>query len=212
MADPLRVGQVVTLEPMGASGTVFGTPAGELLVTLDAPAAGLVVGADVTVRRKGAGGLVEGRARVLRISGARNLTVALSRPTAMDVVQRRRFFRVGISLSAALEVLESADPALVGRGDARALTHDVSAGGARIDTTLALRPGDRVRLTVEVPRGLRRGLPERLSADAVVVRSGEQTRRQRKLWSLGIELALASESDRAPWLRLALDLQRGTAL
>jgi len=148
---------------------------------------------------------------VLRVSPGRTVTLALARLTDVSTSQRRQFFRVSASLVSIL-VVSATRGQLVGKEDARAVTQDISAGGMRVETTLPLALDDELRVTVHTPRGMRRTLPDTLACDARVVRAEQVIRRNRKLWSAGLQFMFATESERDRWVQLTFDLQRGVQI
>jgi hypothetical protein len=96
-----------------------------------------------------------------------------------------------------------------GGQDGRAITEDISAGGMRVETILPLAAGDRVRITVETPRGVRKALPDTMVCHARVVRVEQVTRGHRLLSSAGLEFVFHNEDERDRWVQLTFDLQRG---
>jgi hypothetical protein len=193
---------------------VVAIPPREVLLSLpsgviEPPA--LLPGASVTVSFATSLGLHQGRTTVLRVAPGRTVAVALGRLADITTSQRRQFFRVPASLVTLLVVGPSKSSSL-GKEDAKALSQDISAGGMRIDTTLALAVGDEVQVTVHTPRGLRRNLPDVLACVARVVRAEQVIRRNRKLWSAGLQFQFATESERDRWVQLTFDLQRGVQI
>ena len=214
MSEPLLVGQAVELDVDGATppcrvmGVVVGTPAHELLLSLggdgQAPPA-LKAGAPATLSFATTMGFHQARTSVLRVSGTKTILLAVERFAEVSTSQRRQFFRVPTSVVTVL-VGESA------RQEERAQTQDLSAGGMRVDTTMPLAIGDRLRVTVETPRELRKHLPAALVCDAQVVRVEQVTRRNRLLCSAGLQFVFASENERDRWVQLTFELQRGVQL
>jgi hypothetical protein len=220
VSEQLLVGQLVDLDLEGVTprarvvGVVVAMPPRELLLSLAngevAPPA-LQPGVEVTVSFATTMGLHQGRTKVLRVAPGRTVAVALARFTGVSTAQRRQFFRVPASLVAAL-VVTSPHAATTAKEDLRALTQDLSGGGIRVDTVLPLALGDLVRVTVEVPRGLRKYLPPEMSCEAKVVRVESVVRRNRKLFCAGLQFQFATENERDRWVQLAFDLQRGVQL
>lgn len=217
----LLVGQSVELQfagtdqPLRINAFVFGAPAREYLIavpTMKIAPPGIAVGETAIVRFTSAIGLHECRTRVLRVSTAKMLNIAIERFERVVTLQRRKFFRVPACLAAHFQITASIAQERQGKEDPRALTHDVSAGGLRLETRLPLGLGDRLVLTVETPKGFRRALPPELGGDAWVVRLDETSRRNQKLYLAGVEFIFKSENQRDMWVRLTFDLQRGVQL
>lgn len=226
MADQqLVVGQSVELvipaadEPGGqvpVEALVFGAPEREYLLTLPALAVvppGLIDGARVTIRFATKTGLCEVASHVLRVTaGAKGLNVAVARTARVETIQRRRFFRVPACLNVSFRVQASDIAEHLGLTDDKALTQDLSAGGMRIETTVAVGHGDRLEVRVQTPKGFRRSLPPQLSTEALVVRIEEGVRRFQRLFIIGVEFHFRAENERDKWVQLAFDLQRGVQL
>jgi hypothetical protein len=217
VSEQLLVGQAVDLDIEGATpparvvGVVLAMPPREILLSLaggEVAPPSLQPGAFVTVSFATTQGLHQGRTSVLRVSPGRMVAVALARFSGVSTAQRRQFFRVPASLVTTL-VLTSPHASTSAKEDTRALTQDLSGGGIRVDTVLPLTVGDLVRVTVEVPRGLRKHLPAEMSCDAKVVRVENVVRRSRKLLCAGLQFQFATENERDRWVQLTFDLQRG---
>jgi hypothetical protein len=220
VSDQLLVGQAVELDIEGAApptkviGMVVAMPPREILLSL---ASGVVAppalqpGSQVIISFATTLGWHQGRTGVLRVAPGRTVALALARFSGVTTIQRRQFFRVPASLVALL-VIGSTRAATLGKEDRRALTQDLSAGGMRVDTVLPLTVGDHIKVTVEVPRGLRKNLPPELTCEAKVVRVEPVVRRHRKMSSAGLQFLFATENERDRWVQLTFDLQRGVQL
>lgn len=217
MQEQLLVGQAVELAGDGAPPVIVVVVAitmREILLNV-APGAtlpeGLTPGVPVTLSFSTTLGFHRARSSLVRISSGKNPVVAVARVDTVTTVQRRQFFRVSATLSTTL-LVTGGRVAMVGKEDARALTQDISAGGMRVDTNLALALTDRVKVTLETPRGFRKSLPAQLVCDADVMRVESAVRRNRKVTCVGLRFAFASENDRDRWVQLTFDLQRGVQL
>jgi c-di-GMP-binding flagellar brake protein YcgR len=217
VSNELQIGQAVKLIVAGATppasvmAVVVAKPPPRLVVALGSGVAappGLVVGAQVSVSFTTANLFAQAKTSVLRVLPERPVSVELAPLAQLSASQRRRFFRVPASLLTLL-VVSTARASELGRQDGRALTQDVSAGGLRVETTLPLAIGDRVQVTVETPRGLRRSQPSTLVCEAEVVHAAEVVRKGRKLCSAGLQFVFASSSEQDRWVKLTFDLQRG---
>jgi hypothetical protein len=220
VSEQVLVGQAVELDIVGATppsrvmGVVIAIPPREVLLSLASGAVAppaLLPGVEVDLSFTTSLGLHQARTTVLRVAPGRTVAVAVDRFENVRTSQRRQFFRVPASLVTVL-VVGSTRATTVGKEDARALSQDLSGGGMRVDTVLQLLVGDRVKVTVETPRGLRKYLPDTLSAEANVVRVEQVIRRNRKMWSIGMQFIFTTESERDRWVQLTFDLQRGVQL
>jgi len=220
VSEQLLVGQAVELDidgttpPARVMGVVVAMPPREILLSLASGAVAppaLQPGAQVLVSFATSQGLHQGRTSVLRVAPGRTVAVALARFSGVSTAQRRQFFRVPASMVALL-VIGTTRAGTLGKEDPRALTQDFSAGGMRVDTVLPLTVGDHLKVTLEVPRGLRKNLPPQLSCEAKVVRVEHVVRRNRKLQSAGLQFVFATENERDRWVQLTFDLQRGVQL
>jgi c-di-GMP-binding flagellar brake protein YcgR len=191
---------------------VVASPQRELIVALagarEIPPA-LLPGSEVIATFATTAGLLQSRTSVLRVSQASQVTVALARLAAVETIQRRQFFRISASLSVRLTLLgpPGAEPSPPS-ADPQAVTVDISAGGVRADTTLALAEGDRVGITVQTPRGLRGTLPAEMSCEGQVVRAQNVHRRHKELLCVGIKFLFEAERERERWVQLTFTLQR----
>jgi len=220
VSQNLLVGQAVKLEIAGATppqavmGVLVRVPPPEVVVSLGqgVPAPrGLVPGANVVVSFTTDEVFAKATTKVTRVLPDRLASVALEPFAKVDTSTRRRFFRVPASLLTLL-VVSSARGSEVGKKDARALTQDVSAGGMRVETVLALAIGDRVQVSVETPRGLRKTFPATMVCEAEVVHATLVMRKVGQLYSAGLQFVLGADSEQERWLRLTFDLQRGGQL
>jgi hypothetical protein len=191
------------------SAVVIAAPPGELVVALAGGAeippavrpASPVIATFVT-----AAGLLQSRTSVLRVSQGSQGTVALAQFAPVETIQRRQFFRISASLLVRLNVL--GPPGTEPSQDPQAVSLDISAGGLRADTTLALAEGDRLGIVVQTPRGMRGALPPDLICEGEVVRVQMVKRRNRQLVCVGIKFVFEAERERARWVQLTFTLQR----
>lgn len=191
---------------------VYGMPPGEILLTFPSVKVlppNLEIGREVSVRFFSGGGAHHGRSEVLRVDATPKVTAAVARLTDVETIQRRRYFRVPVTLPVTFAVLRSSVTESTGKVEPRGLTQDVSAGGVRLETSVLLTVDDRVRVALATPRGFQKTLPATLEAAARVVRVEEGNRKANRPYSLSIELLFDAESERDRWVQLTFDLQRG---
>jgi hypothetical protein len=169
------------------------------------PPAGLVPGAQVTLRYTSAAGQHSGRSTVLRVGSGPPVTVVLERPGSIETEQRRRSPRTSVRLGLELVVVASSRlPA--GSQDKRARTHNLGAGGLLAETALAVQPGDSVRVTVSLSGRLRQCLGPSFATLARVVRAQPSPNGRQGSYLAGLEFVLESDVAREGLARLALAL------
>lgn len=174
---------------------------------------GLEAGQKVGVKFWSRQGVHNAKSTLLRVTSGTWLTIAISRFAKIETVQRRRFFRVSACLPVSFGILSSStQPPSAKEDEIQALTQDVSAGGLRMDVTVPLAPGDRLRLSLATPRAFRRTLPASLATEAKVVRTEESTRNDRRVYSVSVEFVFPAERERDRWVQFTFDLQRGIKL
>ena len=220
VAEGLLVGQAIEVslddDPRGGFvAFVFGTTAREILLTLghgERAPRGLIAGAALTLRFATTVGLHEARSRVLTVTEDRTVKLGISQVNKPTTVQRRRYFRVPAALAVQVTVTQSSWIDGVGQKDPRAITRDISAGGLCLETTVRVTLGDVLAITLETPRGFRKGLPPELPCAGRVLRVQETSRSGRTLHVLGVEMIIAAERERDRWVQLTFDLQRGVQL
>ncbi len=208
----LSVGQWVALilgpGDEALRGFVFGLRAGEMLFTMPdvgTPPAGLVPGAEVTLRYTSPRGQHSGRSTVLRVGSGPPLTVVVQRPGAVETEQRHRSARSTPRLALDLVIVASSSlPS--GTQDKRALTHNLGAGGLLAETTLPVQPGDSVRVTLSLSGRLRQSLGPSFATLARVVRAQPAGCGRQGTFVAGLEFVLGSDKEREGLARLALAL------
>jgi hypothetical protein len=184
--------------------------AGEYVLSLgneDRPR-GLQPGARVQVRYITTLGLHTGRSVVVQVdrSGSdAGLQFMMSELTDLQTIQRRKHYRVGAVLPIDVVVLESEDDDLKDAED-RATTLNISGGGLLIETKLRPDEGDRLRVTLRVPKELRHDLPELLVCQGVVMRVELVTSDQ---FRVALQSTFDRETGRDLWVQLTLNLQFG---
>jgi hypothetical protein len=199
-AEPPRIRAVVTK-----------AIAGEYVLSLasgDERPRGMQAGARVVVRYITTLGLHHGKSVVVQIDqggGDAGIQLTMSELTDVETIQRRKHYRVGAVLPVDLAVLETSLKDLEDAED-RATTLNFSGGGFLIETKLQLALGDRVRLTLRVPKDLRQDLPALLVCQAIVVRVEVVTFDQ---FRLALQSSFPRDLGRDLWVQLTLNLQFG---
>jgi hypothetical protein len=168
----------------------------------------LRAGAKIVVRFNSPGGRHEARSTIVGVEMIDDDTadVAIGALEGMRTSQRRQFFRVSAALP--VELLLPAANGLPMREDKRGVTLDLSAGGLRFDTVLALAAEQRLRVLMRLPPELQRSPNEVLVAEARVVRAESTFRRGEKVVRAAVEFSFRREVERDRWVQLSLALQR----
>lgn len=122
-------------------------------------------------------------------------------------VQRREYYRVtrGLPATVTVRVSHSVEPGLV---DSGAFTYDISGGGIRLDTFLAVGIDDRLWVAVRVPERLQAAHSAALQARAEVLRIEPVVRGGEDLSRVAARFHFRREIDRDAWVHLVLDLQK----
>jgi PilZ domain len=195
--------------PLRFRGMVTANEAGECTFAVRAPEEGpfpIGRGAPLTLRFVSALGLHIGGCYVVRLTrGGPEIELTASEPTTLETIQRRAFYRVSAALPVQLVVLESTVDDLDGAVDRQAITVDLSAGGIKVTTALALEVDDLVRFTLVVPPEFRFNLPDFLACDAHILRREEAGLDR---YRVAMQSVLRNEIDRDKWVQLTLNLQR----
>jgi hypothetical protein len=169
---------------------------------------GLIPGARVQVRYITTLGLHTGRSVVVQVdrSGTdAGLQFMMSELTDLVTIQRRKHFRVGAVLPIDVVVLASENDDLEDAED-RASTLNISGGGLMIETKLRPAEGDKLRVTLRVPKDLRHDLPELLVCQGLVMRVELITFDQ---FRVAMQSVFDRETGRDLWVQLTLNLQFG---
>jgi hypothetical protein len=142
---------------------------------------------------------------VVQMGAGNPLSLTLGKLDGLKTFQQREHFRAFASLPLELAVVEAKIEELKAQIDVRALSIDVSAGGLRVDTRLAVGVDDRLRVLLRLPKDLRTGgLPDLLSVEARVVRSDQTASDQ---FRVAMQSRFARELERDKWAQLTLNLQ-----
>lgn len=212
----LQVNHVVRVQLVGTSGgaavnCVVNAVTSErvILRVLDAgmPPIGMEPGASVALSLCNEQGVHTATAQVAQVATKPHVAIALRAPIKLSTKQLRRFVRVAVKLPVNCSVRASANAELVGAGDDAALALDLSAGGMRLSTGLALSNGDELALIVKLPNSARskaRDLPLRGRVLRVV--AGDTKPRATVI--AGIELIHANQREQDALVMVVFELER----
>jgi hypothetical protein len=213
----LRVGQGLDLEiedtqpRVRLKAVVQRSELGEVELTLNEVAEAppeLVVGSVVHARFCTPAGYHEATSTVVKLQPGRPPAVMLDAFRGERTRQRRAYFRTSAYLPCEISVLAS-KKVKAGEADRRATTLDISGGGIKLETSLAVIPEDLVGIVVRVPQKLQPALPPVLVVEAKVLRTTEIIRQGRDLLQVAAAFQIKREVDRDPWVRLTMDIERG---
>jgi hypothetical protein len=213
MAVALQINQLIWVEVVGvaegsgAHGSVALITADRVGVRFDGASApaGLLPECNVLLRLVNEHGVHTGRASVAQVT-RKPLAAMLRTPITFSTTQNRKFVRVPAKMQATCSVRASRHPALVGQRDDAAKTQDLSAGGARITTSLPLSMGDEIDLAVKL-RNVRWNEPE-LKISGRVVRAVPFEKKPRMTFQVGVEFVHANQRQLDALVLLVFELQR----
>jgi len=188
---------------------------------------GLRAGIPISLRCFDISGLRVGQSRVAELCAPSRPGVVVDLPPLFETIQKRRFFRVEVDFPCQLQELRSEGPA--GDMDLEARLLDLSAGGARVATTRALKPDGRVQIEFvpqasvvsKTPAGQPAGRPASglaptppaavpsIRANAKVVRVVPAPNGLPELMHVGIEFERLPSSTEDRLVNLVFDVQRG---
>jgi Tfp pilus assembly protein PilZ len=193
------------------SGFVLSLRPTEMLITfpdlLELPA-WLESGGEVRVRHASHFGQHSGLVRILRVAAGPPPSLVLERLTHVETEQRRRSVRHAACLPVSIRVVASKRKQQIGLQEARARTRNLSASGLLIETSLLLRVGEIVELTLaEVDPGLVLR-PDRFAIRGKVVRVDALGTSPRRAQGAAVELVPDNEASRTKWAQFMLALQR----
>lgn len=175
---------------------------------LEACPAAFVSGAPAVVKVTDHFGIHWANTRIVQATSGREFAVLIERPEQFETTQQRRFFRVTASVNITFSVVKTDNPEGQGKRDLPAVTDDLSAGGLRFLTPLALAVGDIVHVVVRVPN--EKKVIEPLGMKGTVLRSVPAVHRGKPATSIGIEFLEVPERIRNILIRYLYSLQRIT--
>ena len=181
------------------------------LPTLLYPTSRMIHGAEVTLRFTNPNGIHQVVAVIMDFSRNLPIEVTLGDFQAALTIQRRNYSRAAIDLPMVAAVIAS-KAEKVGAQDKRAVMIDIGGGGVRFDSVLAPVVDDRMGIWVEVPARLQKWLPAVLQSEGKVVRVEQVIRGDTDMQRLAVEFRVRRDVERDPWVRLAMDIQRGAHL
>jgi hypothetical protein len=213
----LRVGQGLDLEIENSQprvrlkAVVQRSELGEVELTMNELAQAppeLIVGAVVHARFCTPAGYHEASSTVVKLLPGHPPSLVLDTFRGERTRQRRAYFRTSAYLDCEISVLVSKE-IKAGESDRRAITLDISGGGIKLQTSLAVVAEDRVGIVVRVPPKLQPVLPPALVVEAKVLRTIEIVRQGRDLFQVAAAFQIKREVDRDNWVHLTMDLERG---
>lgn len=141
------------------------------------------------------------------------ITAVVTLASTVETMQTRRYFRVPAKLPLIFSVLSAKDDAIACAKNVAAVTSDISAGGLRMTTSLALSVGDRIEVSLAFeapPSSSRERPPSTIELEANVLRVTRGEARRGAPFVVGVDFLYRTERDRDNIVRLLFDLQRRT--
>ena len=176
--------------------------------TLLYPTSTMGYGARVTVQLTNPQGLHHVDATIMDFTRLMPIEATLGDFGKVRTTQRRAYFRTQVELPLAVAVVASKVVKL-GLQDRRGTLVNLAGGGLCLDSVLHPDVGDRVVVRVAVPTKLQAAIAPFLQCDGEVVRIEPMMRGEREQFRMAIRMLVRRDIERDPWVRLALDIQRG---
>lgn len=164
-----------------------------------APPMGLESEARATVRYSTQSGQFTAMGQILRVAAGPPVTVTLKRLSPMGADSRRT--RTATRLPVSVRVVTSSVTSSLGQEDMPGWTENVSETGMLLATSLLLAVGDVLRLALSSG-------PESVVVSGRVTRVQESEDKSRGQFGVGVEIANASDTERARWAAFVARIQR----
>ena len=143
---------------------------------------------------------------VLEANSTPIVYIKLVAPRNFTIDQNRKFFRQQLFIKAKLEVTEAKSQSLLGAIDESAMTEDISAGGVRVNSTLALEVGDIAVITMRLP--LRSGEEGDIISPGIVRRVAVNSNKASKPFQVCFEFNVANRREEDSLMAAMFELQR----
>jgi c-di-GMP-binding flagellar brake protein YcgR len=173
---------------------------------LKALPAGATVGSSALLKIANNCGVQSASCQVLEAEHTPVVYVKLAAPQHLTITQNRKFFRLPLFIKAKPTVKVSKNQALLNQSDPNAMTEDISAGGTRLNSTLALVVGDTAVITLRLP--LRRGEDGDFTSPCIVRRVVLNTDKANRPFQIGVEFNSANRRDEDALMAAMFELQR----
>ncbi len=160
---------------------------------------GLESEARATVRYSTQSGQFTAMGHILRVAAGPPVTVTLKRLSPMGADSRRT--RTATRLPVSVRVVTSSVTSSLGQEDMPGWTENVSETGMLLATSLLLAVGDVLRLALSSG-------PESVVVSGRVTRVQESEDKSRGQFGVGVEIANASDTERARWAAFVARIQR----
>lgn len=90
-------------------------------------------------------------ADIIQIAGAGHQHVAIAMRGQGITIQRRRYYRVNAAIPFSFSVIDASEAHLIGEKSSTAKTQNISVAGLRFETSLGLKPGDKLEMNFRLP-------------------------------------------------------------
>jgi len=190
--------------PVLLSGFVLSMRPSEVLLTfpeLLAPPKGLESEAQATVRYSTQSGRFTAIGQILRVAAGPPVTVTFKRLSPIGADPRRVPIRTAARLPVSVRVVTSSVASSLGQEDMSEWTENLSSSGVLLGVSLLLAVGDVLRLVVSLGS-------ESVTVHGRVTRVQESEDKKQGQFGVGVEIANASDTERARWLAFVARVQR----
>lgn len=143
---------------------------------------------------------------VLEAKNTPSVYIKLVAPQSFTIDQNRKFFRQALFIKARLEVTAAKNQSLLGQVEDNAMTENISAGGVRLNSTLALEVDDTAIVTLRLP--LRSGEEGDISSPGIVRRLVANSNKASKPFQVCFEFNVASRREEDTLMAAMFELQR----
>jgi hypothetical protein len=151
-------------------------------------------------------GALSAACTVLEANNTPIVYIKLVTPQNFTIDQNRKFFRQQLFIKAKLAVTDAKNQSLMGAVDESAMTEDISAGGVRLNSTLALEVDDTAVITLRLP--VRSGEEGDISSPGIVRRVVANLNKASKPFQLCFEFNVANRREQDALMAAMFELQR----
>jgi hypothetical protein len=169
--------------------------------------ASIAVGAKVTLRVAMELGAHMTDTSIKGVLTSPYVAVVLATPGEFKTVQQRKYFRLCATMPLSCMVSASSNKATVGKSDTAAMSQDLSSGGIRFVTVLAVEIGDKVDVALKVQSNPKQP-PNVVKLLGTVKRVVLAERNGKTAYSVGLEFAFANRREEDAMVTLMMEFQR----
>ena len=157
LAHHLSVGQAISISPGEPSAALAATitkiASDEIWLELWKPTSKLPFqeGEQVRIKYWDDEAVYYFDSKILKVSGSANQHVGISGTSKEVLLQRRMSFRVHSAIPFSFTVIDAAETRLISKKVPDARTQNFSVGGLNFETSLPLKVGDQLEMTLQLP-------------------------------------------------------------